>query len=118
MGHSGDSRQATVAFHDRLRAGANLHVRICMIPRQIKWRNSTPFGTPSAFLQDRKAVNVMTVLLVLGTFLVFIVLDYALNRRKAIQLVPAEAHSAVSRFGADYVDGFLVPQSVSYHSGH
>ena len=60
----------------------------------------------------------MTVLLVLGTFLVFIVLDYALNRRKAIQMVSAEAHAAVSRFGADYVDGFLVPQSVSYHSGH
>src|ERR1017187_6299483 len=60
----------------------------------------------------------MTVLLVLGTFLVFIVLDYALNRRKAIHTVSAEAHSAFSRFGADYVDGFLVPQSVSYHSGH
>src|ERR1035441_8632787 len=60
----------------------------------------------------------MTVLLVLGTFLVFIVLDYALNRRKAIHTVSAEAHSAVSRFGADYVDGFLVPQSASYHSGH
>jgi len=61
----------------------------------------------------------MTVLLVLGTFLVFIVLDYALNRRKALQTVAAEAHSAgVARHAGEYVDGFLVPQAVSYHSGH
>src|SRR5664280_2198164 len=61
----------------------------------------------------------MTVLLVLGTFLVFIVLDYALNGRKALQLVPAKAQVAVAaRVGSDYVDGFLVPASVSYHSGH
>src|SRR6185436_17450680 len=61
----------------------------------------------------------MTVLLVLGTFLVFIVLDYALNRRKALQTVAAEAHSAVvARYAGEYVDGFLVPQAVSYHSGH
>ena len=61
----------------------------------------------------------MTVLLVLGFFLAFIVLDYLLNRRKAIHTVSADAHPAVaSRFGADYVDGFLVPQGVSYHSGH
>src|ERR1035441_990556 len=61
----------------------------------------------------------MTVLLVLGTFLVFIVLDYSLNRRKAIHTVSAEAHSAAAaRIGSDYVDGFLVPESVSYHSGH
>jgi glycine cleavage system H protein len=62
----------------------------------------------------------MTVLLVLGTFLVFIALDYLLNRRKAIAtvLVEAPTPAAAERFGADYVDGFLVPQSVSYHSGH
>ncbi len=61
----------------------------------------------------------MTVALVLLTFLVFIVLDYALNRRKAIRTVAAEAPKAVpAHMGGDYVDGFLVPQNVSYHSGH
>jgi len=61
----------------------------------------------------------MTVLLVLGTFLVFIVLDYALNRRKALHTIPGEAHTAVAaRQDADYIDGFLVPQHLSYHSGH
>jgi glycine cleavage system H protein len=77
------------------------------------------FGIPGAITKDRKAVNKMTVLLVLGTFMVFIALDYALNRRKVIRTVPAEARLApAARLGPDYVDGFLVPQSVSYHSGH
>ena len=61
----------------------------------------------------------MTVLLVLATFLVFIVLDYFLNRRKALNTVMVEAPKAVpAMFGGDYVDGFLVPERVSYHSGH
>lgn len=61
----------------------------------------------------------MTVLLVLGTFLVFIALDYALNGRKALRTISNEAPSSLaSRLGSDYVDGFLVPLSVSYHSGH
>jgi glycine cleavage system H lipoate-binding protein len=90
-----------------------------MIPRQINEQNTSIFGHEGAFIRVRKAVNTMTVLLVLGTFLVFIVLDYALNRRKAIHTVPAEAHTAAAdRLGSDYVDGFLVPANVSYHSGH
>src|ERR1035438_614352 len=62
--------------------------------------------------------NVMTVLLVLASFLVFIVVDYFLNRRKAIRTVPVTAPHGAAAWGADYVDGFLVPRSVSYHSGH
>ncbi len=61
----------------------------------------------------------MTVPLVLATFLVFIVLDYFLNRRKVIQTVSAEAPKAVPAiFGGDYVDGFQVPETVSFHPGH
>ena len=61
----------------------------------------------------------MTVVLVLATFLVFIVMDYFLNRRKALQPVSGEAsQAAAAAWGADYVDGFLVPRSLSYHSGH
>ena len=61
----------------------------------------------------------MTVLLVLATFLVFIVLDYALNRRKAIATVPLEApKTAPALAGGGYVDGFQVPETLSYHSGH
>ena len=61
----------------------------------------------------------MTVPLVLATFLVFIVLDYFLNRRKVLHTVQAEAPKAVpALMGGDYVDGFLVPEAVCYHPGH
>jgi glycine cleavage system H protein len=61
----------------------------------------------------------MTPILVLATFLVFIVLDYVLNRRKVMNTVAAEAPRTVpAQIGGDYVDGFLVPQKLSYHPGH
>ncbi len=61
----------------------------------------------------------MTVLLVLGTFLVFIVLDYFLNRRKAIATVGADEPATVqAKLSGDYVDGFHVPEHLSYHPGH
>jgi glycine cleavage system H protein len=61
----------------------------------------------------------MTVILVLATFLVFIVLDYFMNRGKVMSTVPVSAPSTVpAQFGGDYVEGFHVPQTVSYHSGH
>jgi len=61
----------------------------------------------------------MTVLLVLATFLVFIVLDYALNRNKAIVLAPAMAPQPIPAvIGGDFVGGFHVPENVAYHSGH
>jgi len=61
----------------------------------------------------------MTVLLVLGTFVVFIVLDYALNRNKAIRTVPALApHAAMAVADGDFVSGFRTPENLSYHPGH
>lgn len=60
----------------------------------------------------------MTVILVLVTFLVFIVLDYVLNRRKAITVVPAQAPQAAVAPGVDYVGSFQVPETYSYHPGH
>lgn len=60
----------------------------------------------------------MTVILVLVTFLAFIVLDYALNRRKAVVAVPVERpHAAPAAKGA-VMEGFLVPEHLSYHPGH
>lgn len=59
----------------------------------------------------------MTVLLVLGTFLLFIVLDYAMNRGRVMVTVPAESnHSPV--LTGDYVGGFHVPENLFYHPGH
>jgi len=61
----------------------------------------------------------MTVILVLAFFLAFIVLDYFLNRKKAIRTVPVETAAGVpATVGGDYVEGFLVPERLSYHVGH
>jgi glycine cleavage system H protein len=61
----------------------------------------------------------MTVILVLATFLVFIVLDYVMNRGKAMRTVPlTPAHNVPNEFGGDMVEGFYVPETVSYHNGH
>lgn len=61
----------------------------------------------------------MTVLLVLGTFLVFIVLDYVLNRRNAMATAGVEvASTGPVQMEGDYVEGFHVPERLSYHPGH
>jgi glycine cleavage system H protein len=61
----------------------------------------------------------MTVILVLAFFLVFIVLDYFLNKRKAVHAVTAASPQAASaEVGGDFVDGFRVPEHLSYHPGH
>jgi glycine cleavage system H protein len=60
----------------------------------------------------------MTVILVLGTFMLFIALDYVLNRKKAVQTVPAEAAVAVAESAGDFVTGFHTPENVAYHPGH
>jgi glycine cleavage system H protein len=56
----------------------------------------------------------MTVLLVLATFLVFAVVDWALNRHKLPVVKPASP----SVTGPNFVDGFLVPEGLRYHPGH
>lgn len=59
----------------------------------------------------------MTVILVLVTFSIFIALDWVINRRKAPRLVPA-AHTVPPLLEPSYVEGFLVPEQLSYHPGH
>jgi len=68
----------------------------------------------------------MTVILVLTTFLAFILVDTLLSRRKARQaaaerdvvtVLNREAAAAPAQLG-DYVDGFRVPDNVRYHPGH
>jgi glycine cleavage system H lipoate-binding protein len=66
----------------------------------------------------------MTVILVLATFLTFILLDYWLQRRKAARPVVAEAREkpgaalAAPAPQPAYVEGFLVPDELTYHPGH
>jgi glycine cleavage system H protein len=65
----------------------------------------------------------MVPLLVLGTFLTFILLDWLLNRNKVVQPVKIAAAAAPARPLAprvepEHVDGFLVPEKLAYHPGH
>ena len=61
----------------------------------------------------------MAVLLVLATFLIFILLDWALNRNKVAQTAVARApHTAPPVMQAAHVGGFLVPEKLAYHPGH
>jgi len=59
----------------------------------------------------------MTVILVLLTFLLFIVIDTVLSRKKA-SVAAAEAAPAEAPPAGRYVEGFLVPETLRYHPGH
>ena len=60
----------------------------------------------------------MTVLLVLATFLVFIILDYLMNRQKAVLPVSHGVSGSAPSKPGGYVGGFRVPGNLSYHPGH
>ena len=60
----------------------------------------------------------MTVILVLGTFVFLIALDYVLNRKKAIRTVPAESAALAGSPAVDFVTGFHTPDNLAYHPGH
>jgi glycine cleavage system H protein len=60
----------------------------------------------------------MTVILVLVTFSIFITLDWVVNRRKAPLAATVPARTAPRFLDQSYVEGFLVPEQLSYHPGH
>jgi glycine cleavage system H protein len=61
----------------------------------------------------------MAVILVLATFLVFILLDTVLSRRKGLVPKVATGHSAPSQAPQpDVVEGFRMPEELRYHPGH
>lgn len=61
----------------------------------------------------------MTVILVLGTFLVFILIDFFLNRKHRVE-TPAKQTEAAgpALLSSASIEGYLVPDQLRYHSGH
>lgn len=59
----------------------------------------------------------MTVVLVLATFLIFIVIDVILARRRAPKLATAQPQQEIA-VATDFVEGFRVPEQFRYHPGH
>ena len=60
----------------------------------------------------------MTVILVLSTFVVFILIDFVLSRNKVVQTEEEYAGAGVPVLDPSYVEGFLVPEKLQYHPGH
>jgi glycine cleavage system H lipoate-binding protein len=60
----------------------------------------------------------MTVILVLSTFVVFILIDFVLSRNKVVQTEEEYAGAGVAVLDPSYVEGFLVPEKLQYHPGH
>ena len=66
----------------------------------------------------------MTVVLVLLTFVLFLVIDHFYSKRHAVQpvlqaaAVTARAEAAMARLSPSLVAGFQVPDNVRYHPGH
>ena len=60
----------------------------------------------------------MAVILVLCTFLVFIVIDTILSRRKAALPVAIRTEEEKAEPIGSFVEGFLVPEQLRYHAGH
>jgi glycine cleavage system H lipoate-binding protein len=62
----------------------------------------------------------MVALLVLGTFICFVVFDYFLHaqRSQATRAVVASAEPEEASFPMNIVGGFKLPAGLSYHAGH
>ncbi len=61
----------------------------------------------------------MTVILVLATFLAFVIIDWAINRGKVPHMV-VEKQTVLAAVAQqrDFVEGFHTPGNISYHPGH
>jgi glycine cleavage system H protein len=62
----------------------------------------------------------MTVILVLSTFIVFLLIDHFFSRKPAVQIAlqPEVARESASRLEPSLVGGFKVPENLRYHPGH
>ncbi|MBS1873226.1 MAG: glycine cleavage system protein H [Acidobacteria bacterium] len=62
----------------------------------------------------------MAVLLVLATFLVFVVVDYFMGSKKKVveTAAPEQAPAPATLLSSSSIEGILVPDQLRYHPGH
>jgi glycine cleavage system H lipoate-binding protein len=62
----------------------------------------------------------MTVIMVLSTFIVFLLIDHFFSKKPAVQIAvqPAVAHPIAVPMQPSLVGGFKVPENLRYHPGH
>jgi glycine cleavage system H protein len=60
----------------------------------------------------------MVVILVLGTFAIFILIDAMLSRRKFALPAAVPAEEPKAEAAGSVVEGFLLPEQLRYHPGH
>src|SRR6516165_3319883 len=60
----------------------------------------------------------MTVLLVLATFLTFLLIDYFTSRKPGVVRTVAAQSETPHRLPQSLVGGFEVPENLRYHPGH
>ena len=62
----------------------------------------------------------MTVILVLSTFIVFLLIDHFFSKKTAVQIAvqPAVTRAAAAQLPSSLVGGFKVPENLRYHPGH
>jgi len=60
----------------------------------------------------------MTVILILGTFLVFILIDFFFHRKAAKPISTEATAAAPMLLSAASIEGIMVPDQLRYHSGH
>ena len=62
----------------------------------------------------------MTVILVLSTFIMFLLIDHFFSKKPALQIAvqPAVAREIVAPLQPSLVGGFKVPDNLRYHPGH
>jgi len=85
------------------------------------------FSKGASWKLDRAKELIMTVILVLATFVLFLLIDHFYSRRPAVRPVmvvqpqPATSTMAVAQAAAlqpTVVAGFQVPENLKYHPGH
>jgi glycine cleavage system H protein len=62
----------------------------------------------------------MTVILVLSTFILFLLIDHFFSKKTAVQIAvqPAAARAIAAPLQPGLVGGFKVPENLRYHPGH